>query len=404
MLGLLASFCVIPGTAQYPGFWALLPTIGTLLLIAAGPRPLANRLLARRPCVWLGRVSYPLYLWHWPILAFMRIVYGDQPSAWSRACAVFGSILIALITYRLLERPVSQHRSSKIALLLVGLFVLASGATGYVFVETAGLPKRPTLSNALPGLIGDQALNQYFSAVYSEFGACSAGPLRDDAPRFHAYIRCFESKPGQPVDLALVGDSHAENLFLGLAEALPKKNIALYMHGSIPLSSNRAFDQIYRMIKASKDIKVVIIASYWSPRNSRNTYSGSLESALSDTVTPLLRSNKMVYLTGDTPNFPYNASHCKYRRLVQWGPDSCDEDANFFAAQQQEYLAVFHRMTEQSQMLKILQLTDPFCDEKVCRMQIDGTIVFRDRDHLNVEGSRALGLKIVQLNPELAEK
>jgi peptidoglycan/LPS O-acetylase OafA/YrhL len=401
---LLTAFFAIPGAARYPGLWALLPTLGAALLIAAGPYSVANQPLAWRPLVWIGRVSYPLYLWHWPVLSFMRIIHGDEPPLYSRAIAVLGSVLLAFATYALFEKPVSRYRSLPTALLLVGAFAVTAGATGYVFVKSAGLPTRPTLKYALPGAIGDRALNEYFEAVYAEFGPCSAGPLKDEAPRYHKFIRCFESKPGLPIDIAIVGDSHAEHLFLGIAEALPQKNVAMYMSGSIPLSSNVAFDHIYKAMVESKEIKTVVIASFWSPRNSRNIYPSDLDATLADTVNPLLRSGKKVYLTEDTPNFPFDASHCKYRRLVQWGPDTCNEDADFFRSQQRSYLPAFHRAEHQSSNLKVLKLSDLFCDDMICRMQLAGTLMFRDRDHLNVAGSRAVGVRLLQTNPELADQ
>src|SRR5690606_32781222 len=64
---------------KFPGGWALLPTLGTALLIAAGPQAWFNRrVLAWRPLVWMGLISYPLYLWHWPLMAFGNLQAGGQ--------------------------------------------------------------------------------------------------------------------------------------------------------------------------------------------------------------------------------------------------------------------------------------------------------------------------------------
>jgi peptidoglycan/LPS O-acetylase OafA/YrhL len=65
---------------SFPGIWALVPVAGTLLLIAAGPSAVINRTLCSwRPMVWIGLISYPLYLWHWPLLSFARIVESGEP-------------------------------------------------------------------------------------------------------------------------------------------------------------------------------------------------------------------------------------------------------------------------------------------------------------------------------------
>jgi len=89
----------------FPGWWALLPTLGAASCIAAGPAGLLNRhVLASRPMVWIGLISYPLYLWHWPLLVYARIVEEGEPAAWIRACLVLASVALAWLTYRFVER------------------------------------------------------------------------------------------------------------------------------------------------------------------------------------------------------------------------------------------------------------------------------------------------------------
>ena len=90
---LVAGMVTINSTAPYPGWRALVPVIGTLLLIEGGKDARANRLLLSHPAVvWVGLISYPLYLFHWPILSFLHIVKGEQVESWI--------ILIALKTKR----------------------------------------------------------------------------------------------------------------------------------------------------------------------------------------------------------------------------------------------------------------------------------------------------------------
>ena len=89
----------------FPGWWALLPTLGAASCIAAGPAGVLNRhVLASRPMVWIGLISYPLYLWHWPLLVYARIVEEGEPAAWIRACLVLASVALAWLTYRFVER------------------------------------------------------------------------------------------------------------------------------------------------------------------------------------------------------------------------------------------------------------------------------------------------------------
>lgn len=96
-------------TVSFPGWWALLPTLGAVLLIGAGPRTwTARRLLSFRPMVWLGLISYPLYLWHWPLLAYAKILYIDPPPSPIRALLVAVALMAAWLTYRFVEQPISK--------------------------------------------------------------------------------------------------------------------------------------------------------------------------------------------------------------------------------------------------------------------------------------------------------
>ncbi|NJR72076.1 MAG: acyltransferase [Gammaproteobacteria bacterium] len=84
----------------FPGLWALMPVVSAIFLIAAGQRALLNRVfLSHRVMVWFGLISFPLYLWHWPLLSFARIIEGDVPSVQIRLILVVMSVLLAWLTY-----------------------------------------------------------------------------------------------------------------------------------------------------------------------------------------------------------------------------------------------------------------------------------------------------------------
>lgn len=120
----------------YPGWWALIPVMGAFLLILSGPAALINRtLLSRRILVGLGLISYPLYLWHWPLLSFGRILVNETPPPAIQLMLVFASFALALGTYRFLEIPFRQWSAGirmKMAVLCVPLVLLiAAGLLTY---------------------------------------------------------------------------------------------------------------------------------------------------------------------------------------------------------------------------------------------------------------------------------
>ena len=92
---------------SFPSGWALLPTLGAFLIIASGPTAALNRiLLSNRAMVFVGLISYPLYLWHWTLLSFARIIDGGTPQLSVRVSAVLLSVLLAFLTFRFLETPI----------------------------------------------------------------------------------------------------------------------------------------------------------------------------------------------------------------------------------------------------------------------------------------------------------
>ena len=95
------------GQAGYPGWAALAPTIGTMLLIKAGPefvRRRTNSIAA--PVVLIGLVSYPFYLWHWPLLSFARIALFEEHGQWVKIAIVALALLLACMTYLFVEKPI----------------------------------------------------------------------------------------------------------------------------------------------------------------------------------------------------------------------------------------------------------------------------------------------------------
>src|SRR6185503_12942841 len=108
------ALLVLDESSAFPGSWALLPTVGTTLLIAAGPDAWLNRrVLAHRGFVYIGLISYPLYLWHWPLLTYVRLYIGAEPPVLVRCAALAASVLLAWLTYELLEKRIRRARSPR---------------------------------------------------------------------------------------------------------------------------------------------------------------------------------------------------------------------------------------------------------------------------------------------------
>lgn len=127
----------------FPGWWALLPVLGAFLLILAGPNTWINRmLLANRLMVFIGLISYPLYLWHWPILSYLQIIDSGIPSTEARIAAIIVSFLLAWITYIFLEKPIrfGPRENTKAIVLILAISMI--GLLGFYTYEQSGFPSR----------------------------------------------------------------------------------------------------------------------------------------------------------------------------------------------------------------------------------------------------------------------
>ena len=117
---------------QFPGVWAVFPVVGSGLLILAGaiqPNSLVTRLLSLRALVWIGLISYPLYLFHWPILVYLRFLSeSGEPSVGWRFAAIALSVLLSWLVFRFLEKPIRHYgherpKSNRMAFALMGVVV-----------------------------------------------------------------------------------------------------------------------------------------------------------------------------------------------------------------------------------------------------------------------------------------
>jgi peptidoglycan/LPS O-acetylase OafA/YrhL len=127
----------------FPGTWALFPVLGSFLLIFAGPTAWFNRfVLSNRVLVWVGLISFPLYLWHWPILSFMRVIESEAPSAHFRNLAVLASFVLAWMTYYFVEKPIRSGGKNSLKIVVLASLVTALGVAGWFAYQNNGIPSR----------------------------------------------------------------------------------------------------------------------------------------------------------------------------------------------------------------------------------------------------------------------
>ncbi len=141
---LICGFIFIDKNQKFPGWLALFPTFGTFFLISAGPQAFFNnKILSAKILTWIGLISYPLYLWHWPILTFLRISEGGSINRETAVGAILVSIILAWITYRFIETPIrfNKDKKSKNIIILIVLMAVLGGVSFHCY-KNEGYPLR----------------------------------------------------------------------------------------------------------------------------------------------------------------------------------------------------------------------------------------------------------------------
>jgi len=107
------SLININSGSAFPGWWALIPTLGTMCVIVGGRRSWVNKEILSNPVVvWFGLISYPLYLWHWTLLSYLNIIVGPRPPHELRLLMILLSVLLAWLSYEFVEKKLRFNRSA----------------------------------------------------------------------------------------------------------------------------------------------------------------------------------------------------------------------------------------------------------------------------------------------------
>ncbi|MRW87091.1 acyltransferase family protein [Pseudoduganella sp. FT26W] len=217
----------------FPGWRALIPTLGAVLLIAAGSQAWFNRKVLTHPAlVWLGLISFPLYLWHWPLLVFAGMFEVSGPDAALRVGVLAAALLLAWLSYRLLERPLRSGRNNqRKTTVLVSLMVLLA-LVGYDTYRRDGmsfrLKERQEFSDYFSNDPGTWNLfnrvgypqKNHTECEFFDIASYRAGHITQ-VPRPAISANCYQRDPSRPKVVLIWGDSHAEHLSYGLRKNLP---------------------------------------------------------------------------------------------------------------------------------------------------------------------------------------
>jgi hypothetical protein len=201
----------------YPGFYTILPVAAATGLIGTEGTPFHRCILSSRPMVFVGLISYPLYLWHFPLMAYARIQNPDGVPSGTMFLILVASGILAWATYGFVERPIrfgSDKRRIKIAGLVAGMLLL--GTIGLTAYATVGFPSRIPDSLRAFMLTGEE------TSMYWRRGTCLLLPDQD-ASNFTSACAADGRRPL----LLIWGDSYGAALYPGLEHFAGEKDFGV---------------------------------------------------------------------------------------------------------------------------------------------------------------------------------
>ena len=285
----------------FPGTEALYPCIGAALLLYSAPHgPWATRMLAHPAMVFIGKISYSLYLWHWPLIVFATYWNGHALSALQTVVVLAVTFGLSALTWRFIEQPCRRTKLVN----HTALFSIAGGTMamfvcmGIALIATHGLPQRlPDKVRAIA------AYAEYDTALVFRSGQCFLENDGDTLQNFDN-TTCLKLSPDK-ANVLLLGDSHAAHLWYGLYGAFPTLNIMqATASGCRPLLDFNTFKAKPRCQELmgymlgqwlpANPVDAVVIAARWVPDD---------VTALKQTIAFLRTRVRAVYVVGPAPEY-----------------------------------------------------------------------------------------------------
>ena len=213
--------------------------------------------------------------------------------------------------------------------------------------------------------------------------------------KWGSFVRCAQSRANSNPDLIILGDSHAEHLFIGLAGSLPTKNVTFYIQNGSPFLKNLDFESAFKAIDERGSAAKVVLAVDWASRIRDSESRELFEQRMSETIQYLNKNSRGVALVHGLPSFSFSPQRCKTDRWPFKGQTNCVIDEQTASRGLQSSAQVLKALREKGLEFEEINLMSYFCLENRCSMAADQSLLFRDKTHLNILGSQYVGQMIL---------
>lgn len=402
IVGTLAIFVpmfFLSSQSSFPGWAALPPVLGTVFILSAIHRGgFGNSLLSNKALVYIGLISYPLYLWHWPVLSFSRLMKGTALSSLESAALLLSSVLLAFLTYFLLEKRV-RHQGAKTAFLLCVLLGVI-GFQGWNTYARGGLEHRLRKTIQIPEQQKRDFIKWEDKGMLPK-GDCDPGFIYPEA---HV---CAQSNWKRGADIVVVGDSHAFSAYWGIAKAYENNHVVklLGQGGCIPFleagsfgiysSCTKNINAQLAWIANNSDVKTVFIIHRNRILNSDDQMS-QLVASTKKTFDLLIGSGKRVIYVSSVPELDFEPRLCVGELpLGRKNPvDSCSYPLARELGRYSSYRKTIKEVLSQYPSISTFDPSDVLCKDGICKAVIEDHVMYTDTNHLSESGSYVQGIGI----------
>jgi peptidoglycan/LPS O-acetylase OafA/YrhL len=388
------SCAMLTEATLFPGFNALPATVGTALVVIGGlnRNSVSFKTLAIRPLVFIGVISYSIYLWHWPIIAYLTY-YGIKLDTAGALAVLVCTLVLGWASWRFVETPFRRSGSAlppraffvrRYATPILGLFAMLT-----LCITFNGFPKR-----------WDQQVLAFDGIVSTKpnevRAACHVSTQQYRTPPNDS---CVLGDKSRKVEGLLIGDSYA-NHFTGMIDILAAHDgIALQdytMDGCEPIIGfsnlrqasyadkcrlRTAFD--YRLI-GNGHYKYVVLAAHWPEDDD-----GTIAKAMKQSVDQVLGSGSKLVIVLSNQSIS-DAATCPVRKLMYASDRSC-------AVQERPVVPGYLRdIQKRYPEITFIDPNTVICDGQQCSPIVDNVPLYRDDGHLNEVGSRLIGTLLLQ--------
>ncbi|NRB39887.1 MAG: acyltransferase [Pseudomonadales bacterium] len=404
---LLLSFYFLG--AGTPGYYKLLPTLGTFLIILSSySGNITQKILSLQPLRYIGLLSYSLYLWHMPLWAFARYRY-DELSLSTHLILLALCFGLAIITYTLIEMPIRKAKPKHNKIILAGL----AGVTGilisifFITINNAGFPQRLGKAVSLFENLDGQLINPIDNK------SCNNRELHE--------LCSFNSET--PYRLVLIGDSHANAISSSIFKLAKKFGYGFiqstqnscphiknsFEAGALDDTASELCHSRLAVINDFLDTKRDIVIFSARLMNSANTerqnnpavYENK-KNSLVLTLENLKRRSLGLITIGPTPELNYSLPYQVHKELRSLPAELIAQkfkqskayaiDAEEFSQQAAALQSAYNSIT--IERYRQISPQAIFCDNSVCRTHNDFQLYYYDTNHLSIYGAEALNKNI----------